>query len=46
MMLSHFNYGGFWIIKEYFNLTVERTFKTWTVITSVSSVLVLFSVYC
>jgi GntP family gluconate:H+ symporter len=41
MMLSHVNDGGFWIIKEYFNLSLEQTFKTWSVITSLGSLLVL-----
>jgi GntP family gluconate:H+ symporter len=41
MMLSHVNDGGFWIIKEYFNLSVQQTFKTWSVITSLGSLLVL-----
>jgi arylformamidase len=30
-MLSHVNDAGFWLIKEYFNMTVPQTLKTWTV---------------
>jgi len=41
LMLSHVNDGGFWIVKEYLNLSVEQTLKTWSVITVVASVLVL-----
>jgi Gnt-I system high-affinity gluconate transporter len=28
---SHVNDGGFWLVKEYFNLSVADTFRTWTV---------------
>ncbi|MEL6255361.1 MAG: gluconate:H+ symporter [Bacteroidota bacterium] len=31
LMLSHVNDGGFWLFKEYFNLTVKETLLTWTV---------------
>ncbi len=31
LMLSHVNDGGFWLFKEYFNLSVKDTLKTWTV---------------
>jgi GntP family gluconate:H+ symporter len=30
-ILSHVNDGGFWFVKEYFNLTVPQTLRTWTV---------------
>ena len=30
LMLSHVNDAGFWLIKEYFNLTVPQTLATWT----------------
>jgi gluconate:H+ symporter, GntP family len=32
LFLSHVNDGGFWFVKESFNLTVPQTFKTWTVL--------------
>jgi GntP family gluconate:H+ symporter len=32
LILSHVNDGGFWLIKEYFNMTVTQSFKTWTVL--------------
>jgi GntP family gluconate:H+ symporter len=44
MMLSHVNDGGFWIVKEYFNLTVAQTFKTWSMITTAGSILGLIGV--
>ena len=31
LILSHVNDGGFWLVKEYFNMSVPQTFKTWTV---------------
>jgi GntP family gluconate:H+ symporter len=31
LVLSHVNDSGFWLIKEYFNMTVADTLKTWTV---------------
>ena len=29
--LSHINDGGFWLFKEYFNLSIKQTLRTWTV---------------
>jgi Gnt-I system high-affinity gluconate transporter len=31
LMLAHVNDGGFWLVKEYFNLSIKDTIKTWTV---------------
>jgi len=31
LVLSHVNDAGFWLIKEFFNMTVQQTLKTWTV---------------
>jgi GntP family gluconate:H+ symporter len=41
LILSHVNDGGFWLVKEYFNMTVPQTFKTWTVVETVISVVAL-----
>jgi GntP family gluconate:H+ symporter len=30
LVLSHVNDSGFWLIKEFFNMTVAQTLKTWT----------------
>lgn len=30
LMLAHVNDGGFWLVKEYFNLSIRDTLKTWT----------------
>lgn len=37
LILSHVNDGGFWLIKEYFNMTVTQTLKTWTVLETIIS---------
>jgi len=37
VIFSHVNDGGFWLIKEYFNMTVTQTFKTWTVLETLIS---------
>lgn len=44
LMLSHVNDTGFWMFKEYFNLSLKQTFKTWTVMESVISILGLAGV--
>ena len=41
LTLSHVNDGGFWFVKEYFNLTVPQTLKTWTVMETVISIVAL-----
>ncbi|MEW6303560.1 MAG: GntP family permease [Verrucomicrobiota bacterium] len=41
LILSHVNDGGFWLVKEYFNLTVEQTLKTWTVMETIISLAAL-----
>ena len=41
LILSHVNDGGFWLIKEYFNMTVSQTLKTWTVIETIISLVAL-----
>jgi GntP family gluconate:H+ symporter len=41
LILSHVNDGGFWLIKEYFNMTVMQTLKTWTVLETLIAVVAL-----
>lgn len=41
LILSHVNDGGFWLVKEYFNMTVPQTFKTWTVCETIISIVAL-----
>lgn len=42
--LSHVNDAGFWLVKEYFGLTVGQTFKTWSVGSVIASLLGLILV--
>jgi Gnt-I system high-affinity gluconate transporter len=44
MTFSHVNDGGFWLFKEYFNLTIRQTFATWTVMETMVSVIGLLMV--
>ena len=50
LMLSHINDSGFWLFKEYFNLSVKDTLLTWTImetsigITGLIGVLILNSI--
>jgi gluconate:H+ symporter, GntP family len=37
IMLSHVNDSGFWLIKEFFNMSVPETLKTWTVMETILS---------
>jgi Gnt-I system high-affinity gluconate transporter len=39
LMLSHVNDTGFWMFKEYFKLSIKDTFRTWTMMESIISVL-------
>jgi len=44
LMLSHFNDTGFWMFKEYFGLSIKETFKTWTIMECLISILGLAGV--
>jgi gluconate transporter len=44
LMCSHVNDTGFWMFKEYFNLTLKQTFSTWTLMESIISFLGLAGV--
>ncbi len=39
LILSHVNDGGFWFVKEYLNLSVAQTLRTWTVLETIIAVL-------
>ncbi|SFD37455.1 GntP family permease [Flavobacterium phragmitis] len=39
LMCSHVNDPSFWMFKEYFNISLKDTFKSWTVMESLVSVL-------
>ena len=38
VFLSHVNDAGFWLVKEYFGMTVGQTFKTWSLMETILSV--------
>jgi len=41
VFFSHVNDAGFWLVKEYFGMTVPQTLKTWSVMETVLSVVAL-----
>lgn len=44
LMFSHVNDSGFWMFKEYFNLSVKDTIKTWSVMETIVSFVGLLGV--
>tara|TARA_R110002051_G_scaffold143507_6_gene216502 strand:- start:9378 stop:10694 length:1317 start_codon:yes stop_codon:yes gene_type:complete len=44
LMLSHVNDSGFWLFKEYFNLSVNDTLKSWTVMETTVGIMGLIGV--
>jgi gluconate:H+ symporter, GntP family len=38
LILSHVNDAGFWMVKEFFDITVVQTFKSWTVAETIISI--------
>jgi Gnt-I system high-affinity gluconate transporter len=44
LALSHVNDAGFWLFKEYFNCSLADTFKSWTVMETIVSVVGLAGV--
>ncbi len=44
LMFSHINDSGFWLFKEYFNLTVGETIRTWSTMESIVSFVGLLGV--
>ncbi|OIN57905.1 gluconate:H+ symporter [Arsenicibacter rosenii] len=44
LMFSHINDGGFWLFKEYFNLSIKETIKTWSVMETIVSIVGLIGV--
>jgi hypothetical protein len=43
IIASHVNDGVFWIIAKYFNMSVKDTLKTWTVLETVLSAVMLMN---
>ena len=44
LMFSHFNDGGFWMYKEFFNVSIKDTIKTWSVMETIVAVVGLIGV--
>jgi gluconate:H+ symporter, GntP family len=38
LIFSHVNDGGFWVVKEYFGMTVSETLKTWSISETIISI--------
>jgi gluconate:H+ symporter, GntP family len=38
LVFSHVNDGGFWMVKEYFNMSVSQTIKSWSICETIISV--------
>jgi Gnt-I system high-affinity gluconate transporter len=37
-MFSHFNDAGFWLFKEYFNVSVKDTIKSWSLMETIVAI--------
>jgi len=44
LMFSHVNDGGFWLFKEYFNVSIKDTIRSWSMMESIVSILGLIGV--
>jgi Gnt-I system high-affinity gluconate transporter len=44
LMFSHVNDSGFWLFKEYFNLSIKDTIRSWSLMESIVSVVGLIGV--
>lgn len=44
LIASHVNDAGFWMFKEYFNLSLKETFGTWTLLETIISIMGLICV--
>lgn len=45
MFLSHVNDAGFWLVKEYFGMTVGETLKTWSLMETLLSLVAGVTVF-
>jgi Gnt-I system high-affinity gluconate transporter len=39
LMFSHVNDGGFWLFKEYFNLSIKDTLRSWSIMETIVAVM-------
>src|SRR5690606_14240745 len=44
LIFSHFNDGGFWLVKEYFNISIKDTLKSWSLMETIVAIVGLFGV--
>ncbi len=44
LMFSHVNDGGFWLFKEYFNLSVKDTIRSWSIMETIVAIVGLAGV--
>ena len=44
LMFSHVNDGGFWLFKEYFNLSVKDTLRSWSLMETIVAIVGLVAV--
>jgi Gnt-I system high-affinity gluconate transporter len=44
IFFSHVNDSGFWLFKEYFNLSVKDTIRTWSTMEAILSIAALLAV--
>jgi gluconate:H+ symporter, GntP family len=45
VFFSHVNDAGFWLVKEYFGLTIGQTIKSWSFMETILSVMGLILTY-
>lgn len=38
LMFSHVNYSGFWLFKEYFNLSIKDTIRSWSLMETIVAI--------
>jgi Gnt-I system low-affinity gluconate transporter len=43
-IFSHVNDSGFWLVGQYLGITEKQTFRSWTVMTTILSVVGMLSV--
>ena len=46
LIFSHVNDGGFWLVKEYFNMSVPQTIESWSVCETIISITALLLSMC
>ena len=46
LMFSHVDDSGFWLFKEYFNLSIRDTIRSWSLMETIVSVVGLIGVMC